>query len=300
MNSENIQFRDKLKEHTNDLRSCTDEIIHRIKSKSKLTTLKIINETNIKSTDVEKVKINSTDILCHLIAITSKFQDVDQRIQLIETSNPLWKEKILSISVEITQAKELLSTCKDKFEIFETIHKRCLSQDDETSIKQGKGELYTYLPNSSKSVDESSEMMAQDENREYFGLKSSFENEDEIVDIKNSSGNWEDTFNSNDMNLTRLSFAPVLRQLKSRIDPIKAEMKERELKFLMSKGIDREKIIEFDQNDDSQSDMFAQNFGKTDLHDRYSETRSFLQQKQPFFLALASLPPPLNSEEIIE
>lgn len=303
LNNENIQFREKLKIHANELRSCTDECIHRIKSKCKLTTLQKINEANLESADIAKMKKGSIDILCRLIAITSKFQEIDQQIQLIESNNTLWQKVLLSTSVEIAQVKDLLATCQDEFEIFETIRKRCLSQDKKTPIKQEKDDSYTDSKNSTKSF-EDSEMMTEDENREYFGLRScpqDNESDNEIVDDKNGSDDWNDEINSNDMNITRLSFAPVLRQLKYKIDPIKAEMKERELKFLMLKGIDREKIIEFNQNDDSQIDMFVKNKNEVKkLHDRYIETRSLLQKKQLLSLPITGLPPPSNSEEIIE
>lgn len=144
-----------------------------------------------------------------------------------------------------------------------------------------------------------------DDNKEYFGIRGScedIEGDVGVVDNKNGVNSWQDDLNSIDMKMTRLSFAPVLRQLKCKIDPIKSEMKERELKFLMSKGIDRAKIIDFDQDEDSQSDdMCSQIKSKTThSHDRYTETRSFLQQKQPILIPFANLPPPSNSEEILE
>lgn len=256
---------------------------------------------NNESTDVFKMKKSSTDILCRLIAITSKFEHTDQQIQSIEPSNESWEEELLATSVGIAQVKELLSTCRDELEILEIIHTRCLSQDKRMYIEQEKNVQNENVLFTVKSV-ECTDMMA--ESREYFGVRIGLEdneNDEENVDDKNSLKDWRDEFNSDDTNITRLSFAPVLRQLKHKIDPIKAEMKERELKFLMSKGIDRGRIIEFDQNDDSQNGVFAQrNNKRTNLHDRYTETRSFLQQKHTLFLPLANLPLPSNSEEIIE
>lgn len=122
LNNENVQFRTKLRGLTGELGSWIDESIQRIKRRLYPIPLENITGRNVESIELLKMKRFSMDILCHLTAITTKFQNIDQRMQSLETRNA--KDKLLSILADVTQVKGLLSTCQEDFEVLELVHNR--------------------------------------------------------------------------------------------------------------------------------------------------------------------------------
>lgn len=144
-------------------------------------------------------------------------------------------------------------------------------------------------------------------NNEYFGIydTNNCTNNSDFSIMENDSPCMQDE--CIDMEITRLSFAPVLKQLKRKISPIQTQMKEREMQFLLSKGIDREKIINFDKTEENQiQTQMLDEETSTPLKpktkqpgDRYEETRSFLQQKQTFMIIPANHLPSQTYEEDI-
>lgn len=80
----------------------------------------------------------------------------------------------------------------------------------------------------------------------------------------------------------RQQFRPVLRQLKVKLDPINASVRDRELAYLRSKGfVDDDAAIEkkSERNDDS-SDSEPEIGASKKYSNRFDEMREFLQTKQ--------------------
>lgn len=111
--------------------------------------------------------------------------------------------------------------------------------------------------------------------------------------------------------IVKKTFKPVLKQLKTKIEPLATEMKEREKKVLTAKGVEVEDLDEtrhserdsssegsFSDSDDEE--MQKKRMAKKSTQ-KYSEMRDFLEQKQQF--NVFSFKPPAMSmvqEDVIE
>lgn len=319
MNSKNSGFRTNLKLETDKLSIWLDESVQPLTgNKSNAHRLDRIKDgvnEDVDSIDLMKMKRSSMDILCRLIAITNHYQSTDQNIQSLDNSQ-MNEDKMLNISNEMQRIKESMVACQDDFNTLQLIYNKWVGRKFHLPIERvtEKAEQPTNVTNDSKQQDHENDAI-EDENEEYFAMRDNKISEDSEseseVDGKSNKISWYSELDNIDMKVTRSFFAPVLKQLKTKIDPIKSEMKERELKFLMSKGIDREKIMDFDRNEDhdiykSDSDSDANSNASNKIRsksrsNRFDEMRSFLEQKQPIsFLPLAHLPLPSSSEDVLE
>ncbi|XP_055323176.1 uncharacterized protein LOC129578502 isoform X2 [Sitodiplosis mosellana] len=310
LNNENTCFEKNIKMHTEKLVSWLDtKINQQFEQRKRLDSLRLeIN--NMSNVDLLKMKKFSMDVFCRLIAITNKYQNIDERIHSLEINAHLNEDEMLKISVEIDQIKGSIDTCQGDLEALKLINNKCFVQTFPLPIESNANSSETTsvnLSNISKS-DESRKYDSDDESQEYFGMNICENGEHENTDGK--SANWQNTYgkyslqeelDNVDIKVTRTCFAPVLKQLKSIIDPIKTEMKERELKYLMSKGLDRDKIIMFDEQEDDHVPENPLETRTKSSKDRYDETRSFLQEKQQIMLmTLNALPTPSRLEDILE
>lgn len=104
--------------------------------------------------------------------------------------------------------------------------------------------------------------------------------------------------------IVKKTFKPVLKQLKTKIEPLASEMKEREKKVLAAKGVEVEDLDEPRDScsEDESEDEEMQNERKIKKSSqKYSEMREFLEQKQQF--NVFSFKPPVTSivqEDVIE
>lgn len=284
----------------------------------------------IVSTDIFKIKRSSMDMLCRLTAIVNKYQNTDDRIQMLgESTN---KQQLIDILNEMKRVNESLDACQTDFDTLKLIYTKCLMKTNdlpnELEPNGTKPELTPSIDeqNISPGLDDDKNHVEED-SREYFAMRDIKNDADSDSDADDNQNRrttkWYDELDNIDVKVTRSFFAPVLKQLKTKIDPINAEMKEREMKFLLSKGIDRAKILEFDNNkddapaqgrdhgSDSESDgnesasdaMHMKSKAKSKYQaNRYDEMRTLLEQKQQIqFLPLGNLPPPsTGAEDVIE
>lgn len=279
----------------------------------------------IVTTDIFKIKRSSMDVLCRLTAIVNQYQNTDDHIQMLDESTD--KQQLIGILNEMNRVNESLGACQTDFDTLKLIYTKCLMKtNDLPNELEPKTELTPSIDeqNVSSSLNDDENHLEED-SREYFAMrdiKNDADSDSDADDNQNRrTSKWYDELDNIDVKVTRSFFAPVLKQLKTKIDPINAEMKEREMKFLLSKGIDRAKILEFDKNnDDNNDDMPVQE--RSDCSDsdsasdeirikpkakskyqanRYDEMRSLLEQKQQIqFLPLGNLPPPSGEEDVIE
>lgn len=282
----------------------------------------------IVSTDIFKIKRSSMDVLCRLIAIVNQYQNTDDHIQMLDESTN--KHQLIGILNEMKRVNESLAACQTDFDTLKLIYTKCLMKTNdlpnELEPNGTKTEPMASVDeqNISSSLNDDKNHLEED-SREYFAMrdiKNDVDSDSDADDNQNRcTTKWYEEMDNIDMKVTRSFFAPVLKQLKTKIDPIHVEMKEREMKFLLSKGVDRAKILEFDKNnDDNNDDTTAQERGHCsdsdsscdEIHikpkakskyqaNRYNEMRSLLEQKQQIqFLPLGNLPPPSGAEDVIE
>lgn len=271
-----------------------------------------------KDFELSKMKRTSTDILCCLIAIANKFQCIDVRIQSLERNSPMIKEEIMIFSKEIDEIQASIKSCHDDFKVLNLINNELFLQkfqrpkENDDTVSEI---ITTNLSSSSKRVEGIESI--QEEDKEYFSIRDVSTCLDTCIDNdsyspsrvsrgQRSTLNYVDEIDINDVKRTRLSFAPVLKQLKLKIDPIKSQMKEREIAFLLSRGINRERIINFDKNEETQvhlPDPDGMNNSKSQskcVNTRFEESRSFLQQKKFITIIPLNIPRAFNQEDILE
>lgn len=326
LNKESVQLQTNLRTHTKQLGIWLNENVRPKKKPDENWQRKHAKSDAVVSTDIVKIKRSSMDVLCRLIAIVNQYQNTDDQIQLLnEHTN---KQHLMEILNEMQRVNESLCACQEDFETLKLIYTKCLTKTNDLPIDVEQNQIQNE---SASTVDDLKPPLdpndknpnLDDENREYFAMRDIKNDEDSDSDDENQNARstkikWYDELDNIDVKVTRSFFAPVLKQLKTKIDPIKEEMKEREMKYLLSKGIDREKIIEFDKNvdtpdqgshtsdsdgSDSDSQNGDHNKAKTKQPtNRYNEMRAFLEQKQQIqFLPLGcNLPPLSGSEDVIE
>lgn len=322
MNGENARWRKNLKLNTDKLSIWLDESMQAITSNKsdlhRLDSIKGSINEDVDSIDLMKMRRSSMDILCRLIAITNQYQSTDQSIQSLDNSQ-MNENEMLNISNEMQRVKESIVACQDDFKTLQLIYNKWVGRKFQLPVERVTeiAEQPVNVTNDLKQDNETDAIHIEDESKEYFAMRDIKTNEDSESEgevegeRKPNKISWYSELDNIDMKVTRSFFAPVLKQLKTKIDPIKSEMKERELKFLMSKGIDREKIMEFDRNEDhdiykSDSDSDAESNASNKIRskprpNRFDEMRSFLEQKQPIsFMPFAHLPLPSSSEDVLE
>lgn len=328
LNDANIQFLKNLTVNVETISAWLNEIVQQMVTQSNQNKSGTVKMDGNKSENVDllKVKRSSMDIFCRLIAITNQYQSIDRSIQTIDLNFKLDKDGMLDVLNEMNQTKEALTACQDDFQCLQLIYNKYLVQKFELppiEIIKNDGDNQTVnVAIDSERIDANVKMNVEEESKEYFAMRdvnndrNTDSDSDGSADEKPSRGDWQNELDNIDMKVTRSYFAPVLKQLKTKIDPIKTEMKERELKFLMSKGIDREQIMEFDKNeenpvrngssdsdtgsDSDSSDVYKRKRKTKSRPDRYNEMRSFLEQKQPIRFMPLNLPLPSATEDVLE
>lgn len=284
--------------------------------RDKLQALKTVDtSTAIDSVALTKVKRGSLDLMCRLIAMTNEYRNTDNRIQSIMSDHRLKKDVFMDIAQHMIKIEQSLIMCQEDYRRLKLTYDKFLFT---TFRMKTERKAVTAVDNEASddiSSDASvgankqcSQYENNEENSDYFALRDSDEiisiSEDEIdhaIGVKNH-GNFDDELEQLDLKLSRTYFAPVLKQLKTKINPINDAMKERELKFLMAKGMDRDRIVNSAKatikgddltcavDNDSDSDVsIVLSRSKPSIN--YDEMRLYLQQKQQFAMIPPTLPP---------
>lgn len=312
INTDMINLREQLCKNIDKL-NINDSLLQlSSKSRSNVNRHKINDEEHsVDSTDVIKVKRSSMDILCRLSAITNQYENTDQRIQSLGID--INEEELLDIHSEMKRVYESISSCQNDINTLHLIYGKYIVMKVHSQIKATDDQQNAVeLPTTYETISINKNERVEDESTEYFAMRDIMnDNSDsEVENEKLERTKWTDDLENIDLKMTRSFFAPVLKQLKTKIDPIKMEMKEREMKFLMSKGIDRDQIMAFDDNgeDEDQNYNTSSDSGSVSnerelvqRRNRFVEMRCLLQQKDQIgFLPLGTLPKPSCSEDILE
>lgn len=327
INEESIRLRENLRLNVENLGIWLNESMRQKKRPDANWQERRAKNDAIVSTDVLKMRRSSTDVLCRLIAIVNQYQNTDERLQMLDINTS--KQQLVNILNEMNRVNESLCACQRDFETLKLIYTKCLMKKleitakvDPTAPQKTSESVPSNIDEPHKSFSSNERNHLEEECKEYFAMRDSKNEEDsDEGDHENENEGklkWYNELDDIDMKVTRSFFAPVLKQLKTKIDPIKEEMRERELKYLMSKGIDREKIMKFDKNDnasdeehnngsdsgseeDSASNDFCIKTNTKHKINRYDEMRAFLEQKQQIkFLPMGNLPPLSGSEDVLE
>lgn len=270
-------------------------------------------QVSVNCVDLAKMKRASMDICSRLLATLNRYEQIDGEIQLLQTGTLESKEQMLILLDHMKQINESLASSHEDYQRLILLFNKLLAQKHNLPTIENAAEVdgeqcENADENVDKAVDRNIDNTTYDENKEFFALKhiQDADSDDEQA-IEQTRKHVNDELESYDVQVTRSFYAPVLKQLKNKIDPIKADMREREMKFLLAKGIDRDKILNFDSDDSSASDVsgssdFDQREKRTNNQDRYAGMRALLENKQQFsFLPVTNLPTDFqSSEDILE
>lgn len=313
LNNENIELRKHLKTCVSHLNTWLDTKMQLIAAQNKPDLVRPTDiNLDMDSVDLAKIKRSSQDILSRLIAISNQYHKTDGRLQQLEMNVDSYKVEV--ISKELNRLKEAIDACQENFHTITLIYNKCLSHKTLDVVNDQETETECAKVDAER-IDNKGDLTPVEESREYFGMRDLKDHRDTDSDTDGEeshqlrrTASYEDELNSIDKRLTRSFFAPVLKQLKTKIDPIKEQMKERELNFLLSRGIDRERIINFNEeqqdacksdNDSDCDSDYSDNVKPKQRPDRYNEMRSFLEQKQQVLFMPVHLPSNGN-EDILE
>lgn len=272
--------------------------------------LRNANQTDSHPVDLLKMKRSSIDIMSRLVAITNQYERTDEIIQMFEINRIANSDEALKLLAQMHNIKTALATCEDDYQRLILIFSKLLAnkfqiEPEQPNIDEEKSNEISDDTGEMKMVKNASN---EPENTEFFamrGIQDSDNSDSESMDgeiSKLKRFRAEDGIDEFDLKITRSMFAPVLKQLKGKIDPINTEMKERELKFLLAAGMDQETISQFNKNDDDPEaialDPSAEN--SKPKPNRFDEMRSFLQQKQQVTFMQPFFPSTNCDEDILE
>lgn len=279
------------------------------------------------SVSLAKVKRGSSDIASRLVAVAHEFQSIENDIQASSIDCLGGKHRFATIAQRMNAVEEALHACEEDYRRLMLVFSKCMFTMFQLNVSSKPRAIQsTSVENKKDEIEKKDAAVRKaediDDEGDFFAIRDSEiessdsdddddddgDGDDEADDQKERKcGNFDDELESFDVKLTRSSFAPVLKQLKSKINPIKDAMKERELKFLMAKGIDRERIlrqssgneIRADESDSGSDDSIET---KPKRPNKYDQMRSELQEKQQISF-LPSLVPPVKmvgDEDILE
>lgn len=281
--------------------------------KQTILQTKVVNANNgigLDSSLLARLKRSSSDIACRLLALAREFQTIGGHIQSLQDNDLMNRQTFENIMGELSLCEEALVANMEDYRRMKLIFSKFMitnfniRQENTTPNAEVDAEEEGGQSETSKKGKTADNVSGSD----FFALCDSDERSSSASeeDFERKKYQIEDELQEFDFKTARSSFAPVLRQLKSKIDPLKVAMKERELTFLMAKGFDRERILNAEETDcnvnncrldskDSSHTLSKNNQRK------YDEMRDFMQSKQQLTLLLPPIMPiSTGEEEILE
>lgn len=279
-------------------------------SDRKVDKLRNANQTDSYSVDLLKMKRSSMDVMSRLIAITNQYERTDEIIQMFEMNRVANSDDALELLKQMHNIKKALATCEEDYQRLILIFSKLLAnkfqiEPEHPATDEAKSNEISDDAGEEKILKNAGN---EPENTEFFAMRGIQDNDNsdsESMDGEDSKlkrFRAEDGIDEFDLKITRSMFAPVLKQLKDKIDPINTEMKERELKYLLAAGMDQQTISEFNKIDDAPEVTTLDPFAETSKPkpNRFDEMRSLLQQKQQVTFMQPFFPPTNYEEDILE
>lgn len=275
----------------------------------KMEKLEVKSKLEVDSTSLAKLKRSSADITYRLIALTREYQSTDVTIQSLNNKNVLDKVKFEKIFEQLVVTEKALIANLDDYRRLKLIFAKFMFTNFNLKLENAADDQ-----KDAEAIEEDDNEERQTKNEEetdsgsdFFALRYSDEESDDEEMPTNRKQRIEDELQEFDFKIARTNFAPVLKQLKRKIDPLKDEMKERELKFLVAKGFDRKKILNSveetpTKDNESDSESSLEDFPRPKKSQRnFDEMRAFLESKQQMLMLPTMMPnPSMGEEEILE
>ncbi|XP_055678234.1 uncharacterized protein LOC129786987 [Lutzomyia longipalpis] len=249
------------------------------------------------------LKSASGAIVTKFLSLATQLRIFDRNLQAIEAGS---EDNLLKELRRMKETLEVLSTsftCINlEFENLHLIHSKILNLPCNALL-----DPTVLATNNEDKAGKVEDLSANPTTDEFFHLDTS------------ADGNWEQEaggdfdladyeYDRVNQKLIKSSFKPVLVQLRKRIHPLHDAMKERERKFLKSRGVDVPGDSDGDFSDSLEEESDVDSLGydedspqRKPRTSKYDENREFLEEKQRTGLFF-SLPPPQNllSEDVLE
>lgn len=280
---------------------------NKLPSDRTLVKLRNANQTDSHPVDLLKMKRSSMDLMSRFVAITNQYERTDKIIQMFEINRMANSDDALKLLTQMHNIKRALTTCEEDYQRLILIFSKLLA--NKFQIKPKHPDIDEEKPKEISNDTDEDKMIKnasnEPENMEFFAMRGIQDIDDSDSDNMDGENcklkrlRAEDGIDEFDLKITRSMFAPILKQLKDKIDPINTKMKERELKFLLAAGIDQQTISEFNKNDEI-PEATALDENLKPKPNRFDEMRSFLQQKQQVTFMQPFFPPTNCDEDILE
>lgn len=266
---------------------------------------------------LSNLKVESLEITSRLLAIAQECVSTDEAIQDITNDMILNRSEanktLQNIFADVKQVETSLVLCIADYQRLVLACHKLLLVSSQMPNDSGIGEN----EESDKALIDSTDITPKvsedqpDESSDYFAFRdpaaeNSLSTENEAPYDHNQRPNLDNELDTIDKKIVKKQFAPVLKQLKTAINPINDAMKERERKYLASVGVDTKRLDESSAeqiNSESDSDSEGSEIeARIKARSKYDEMRSFLQDKQQISF-LPNLPLPELSranEDILE
>ncbi|XP_063708544.1 uncharacterized protein LOC134837136 [Culicoides brevitarsis] len=266
--------------------------------------------------DLLRAKSYSMTFVPKLLAVTHECVRLDALLNTLinkyDNKDPE-QDDLHELVPVMNQIDSELVMCQDEFQRFfitfqkflnlipeeKLVEKKILEDSDEKSVERVEHDY--------RKVGETAFGYHDD----FFALDG-FEDEDDEGATKDKNSNLNQDDDQINRKIVKKTFKPVLKQLKTRIEPLANDMKEREKKVLTAKGIEVEDLNKTrDSERDSCSslsemsedeELMAKKRTKKSSQ-KYNEMREFLEQKQQFNVFGFKPPAPVQSmvqEDVIE
>lgn len=262
----------------------------------------------LESLPLARVKRASSDIACRLIALARGYQKIDERIHNISSNDFNDQHLFAEIGSQLSAVSGAIAAHSEDFRRLRLTYGKFMFTrfNEKPRISSGTEEADDMHQSEAESDDNETESRAEKELvGDFFGLIDSDGDDQQARSDENAGGassSFDIELEPFDVKLTHSQFAPVLKQLKTKIRPIRAAMKEREMRFLTAKGIHRDRILDVDQgNIDTLESNRSEARATGQTQPKFDEKRSLLQQKHRMLLIPSfALNAALGEEDILE
>lgn len=256
---------------------------------------------------ISNLKSYSISASSKMLAIAGECRRIDDIIQRVHAVNEVDLKELMT---SITQIENAFNVCQSEYQRFVVAYYKTMNM--------------TYNGNSSdrQDVNEDSEFTAENEtlqlkckeiepDEEEFFTSTERTSDNESKDSNRNRRDWDDELAEKNIKVVKQRFKPVLAQLKGKIEPIAASLRERERNHLLAKGIDPSEFVDCNKlnegfrsctdsdNDDDDDD--GEHNVRHRKPNRFDEMRKFLEGKsQISLIPMRSANDNFLNEDILE
>ncbi|XP_037047404.1 uncharacterized protein LOC119082125 [Bradysia coprophila] len=252
---------------------------------------------------ISNLKGYSISASSKILAIASECRRIDGIIQSVHKLN---EDELTGLMPSIIQIENAFNVCQSEYQRFVVAYCKAMNVN------------YTDHCTDRPDINGDSEFTAENEalhlkfkeiepDEEEFFTSTERTSDDESKESNRNRRGWDDELAEKNIKVVKQRFKPVLAQLKGKIEPIAASLRERERNHLLAKGIDPSEFVDCnklnegfrscsDSDDDDGEDSVRHK-----KPNRFDEMRKFLEGKsQISLIPMRSANDNFLNEDILE